>query len=142
MPDYSKLRRRQDTLGDIPPDIRPDKPGELVGGSPSFMAQTKRSRPPALLNNTVFVNMGFSIGTKSEEALPANAGRNYLLIQNRSAGAIEISFGNKANGFDSIEIASGGNYEPYVVPFSSINVKASAAASQVVILEGYGTQVT
>ncbi len=129
------------TLNDVPQQTRPNPVGEVVGGNSTFVSRQSLQRPQAFMNNTIFVNMGFSIGVKSEEALPANAGRTYLLIQNNGAGTIQISFGNKADGFNSVEIASGGNYEPWVIPSSSINVKASAANSRVVIVEGYGAQV-
>lgn len=128
-------------MGDVPRAIRPNPVGDVVGGQSSFIKTAPKRRPENFLNNVVFVNMGFSVGVVSQEVLPANGGRVYLLIQNNSAGNIELSFGNKANGFDSIVIASGGNYEPWVIPFSSVNILAAAVDSRVVVVEGYGAQV-
>jgi len=141
-----KPPRRPQLLGDIPQESRAERSGEIVGGMSSFNSQggsnePQYTRPEMILNTTTFVSIGYEVGTDSQEVLIANRMRNYLLIQNRSAGAIEVAFGNKADGWNSVEVASGGNYEPWVVPNNSVNISGSAANSQVVIVEGTGTRI-
>jgi hypothetical protein len=123
-------------IGDVPQETREEKQGQVVGtGGPRVGQKSKR---PARPNKNIFINAGYSVGTESQQIVPANSGRNYLLIQNKSAGDIYVSFGSGADNFNGIVIASGGFYEPYIVPSSSIHVKAAAASSNVVLVEGFG----
>ena len=126
-------------FGDVPQELRDEKIGPIVGtGGPRANQFAKSIK---VLNNTVFVNSGHSIQTESQQVLPANGGRNYLLIQNNSGADIRASFGNKADLFNGVLISSGGYYEPFVVPSSSINLLGTAADSAVVVVEGYGVQI-
>ncbi len=123
-------------LGDLPPGFDTEPLDEIVGtGGPLLNQVAKKIARP---NRIVFVNTGYTIDVESVQVLPANANRTYLLVQNRSSGSVFMSFGNKSNTYDGIEIVSGGNYEPYVYPFSSVHIIASLASSDVVIIEGYG----
>lgn len=123
-------------LGDVPQEVRPDEQDrEIVGmGGPQVAMMAKRSKRR---NATVFINSGHVVSLESRQVLTNNGNRNYLLIQNKSAGKIYVSFGTKANPLDGVEISAGGNYEPYVVPSSSVEVLATVAASKVTVVEGF-----
>lgn len=78
--------------------------------------------------------------TAETELKPLKPGRSYLLVENRSTGAVYLNFDTHADSVNGIEIASGGNYEREVsVPDNVIFIKGTAAANdQVVnISEGY-----
>lgn len=55
--------------------------------------------------------------------LPYDPNRNYLIIQNHGAGTMYIDFsGNASPGTSGIQLISGGYYEPFVVPKTSVAI--------------------
>jgi len=123
-------------LGDLPPGFDTEQLDEIVGtGGPNIRQVAKSIARPNRIN---FVNTGYTLGTTSVQVLPANQNRTYLLIQNKAAGSIFFSFGNKANVYDGVVIEAGGNYEPYIYPFSSLHIIAALADSDIIVIEGYG----
>ncbi len=123
-------------LGDLPPGFDTEQSDEIVGtGGPNIGQVARQIKRP---NRNIFVNTGYTLGIESVQVLPSNQNRTYLLIQNKSGGSIFFSFGNKANTYDGVEIVSGGSYEPYIYPSSSLHVIASLAASDIIVIEGYG----
>lgn len=123
-------------LGDLPPGFDTEQSDEIVGtGGPNIGQVARQIKRP---NRNIFVNTGYTLGIESVQVLPSNQNRTYLLIQNKSGGSIFFSFGNKANTYDGVEIVAGGNYEPYIYPSSSLHVIASLAASDIIVIEGYG----
>ena len=87
-------------------------------------------------NNVNFLNQPFIAQTTSIQILQANLSRVYLLIQNNSAGIMYLVFNNSANLFNGVQIPSGGNYEPYIAPFSGIYIIGSAVNLNGVVIEG------
>lgn len=81
------------------------------------------------------------VGSTQEAQIKAlRPGRAYLLIENRSAGAIYLNFDTHADSVNGIEIAAGGNYEREVaVPDNDLYILGTNALNnQVVnITEGY-----
>lgn len=67
---------------------------------------------PDWINNYTSANYAFTIGIVSEQIVPANPLRCYLLIQNKSAiSDMFINFGTKATPANGIIIIPRGNYE-------------------------------
>lgn len=89
------------------------------------------------LHHNKFVN-----AIKEEYIKATRQGRSYLLIENRSAGAIYINFDTHADSVNGIEIAAGGNYERETsVPDNDIYIIGTSvdpALQRVNISEGYG----
>ena len=130
---------KRNNLGDVPLETRGERVGKIVGtGGPEARQMAKQVKA---VNNNIFVNSGSSVDTTSQQLLPANGGRNYLLIQNKSAVDVYVSFGGKADVYNGIIIAAGGFYEPYRVPSSSVSAIATAVDSNVVIVEGFGANI-
>jgi len=91
------------------------------------------------INKTRFTPFNVIAGLVSRSALPDNRWRNYLMFQNNSAGTIFIGFGVNVgdNGENGYAISSGGFYELDTrVPFNSVFVLGSAAAQQMLVIEG------
>lgn len=98
---------------------------------------------PDWVNNYTAATYPFVIGTTSEQIVPANPLRCYLLVQNKDgASDMFINFGQKATG-GSVIIVPGGNYEfvggavggPFS-PGNSVWVLGDAAALIGVLVEG------
>ena len=90
-------------------------------------------------NTTSFLNTPFIVGTTSLQVLQANRSRNYLLIQNKSASNMWVVFNNAATSFAGVLVEAGGNYEPYVAPYSGVYIIGAAAALEGVCIEGVRT---
>lgn len=86
--------------------------------------------------------VGVTLNGTSQKILPRNKNRTYLMIQNRSAASIFLSFGTSIDdqNFNCHEIAAGGNYEPNTnqlkMIISDVFIKASIANSNIAITEG------
>lgn len=115
------------------------------GGSlnirPSNVSGNPEPRPLAerdINANTV----GVTLNGTSQKILPRNKNRTYLLIQNRSASTIFLSFGTGIDdqNFNCLEIVAGGNYEPNTnqlkMIISDVFIKASVVNSNIAITEG------
>lgn len=90
------------------------------------------------LHHTKFVN-----STKEEFIKATRLGRSYLLIENRTSGAIYMNFDTHADSVNGIEIAAGGNYERegVSVPENDIYILGTVLdplLQRVNISEGYG----
>lgn len=68
--------------------------------------------------------------------LPADAGRNYLLIENASSGNIWVNFTALAQVGNGLKIPAGGNYEPWVVPTNSIWVMGDTVGLAFYVVSG------
>lgn len=78
--------------------------------------------------------------TKEEQLKALKPGRTYLLIENRSSGAIYINFDTHADANNGIQIPAGGNYEREIaVPDNDIYILGSDALNNqnINITEGY-----
>lgn len=110
--------RRQNihTLGGLPRDRLDPEPGDVHypgdrNAMPGRPGRTPSGRPRWANTNTA-TNFPFVIGLTSEQIVPANPLRTYLLIQNKDAGAdMFINFGQKANAFNGVIIIPRGNFE-------------------------------
>lgn len=121
------------SLGDLPRGLR--RLPRFVGGAVQAddEAAGEGATAPEFLNHTITAR------TTSQEALPANPRRRYLLLQNRGATDVFVAFGSNAEVATGLEIsADNGNYEPYVAPSSSVNVISSSGSPKVIIIEGIG----
>lgn len=127
-------RRGQGGLGDLP--YGRDMPGPMNDPGAGLI--------PEWTNNFTATNFPFVIGTTSEQIIPANPLRAYVLIQNKNAASdMFVNFGNSATTFNGIIIIPRGNYEliggavggPFS-PSDSVHVLGAAAAMQGVIVEG------
>lgn len=121
-------------LGDLPRGLR--RVPRAISGSAAGQATTEEgaaaAAPAPEFSNRVVV-----AGTTTTEALTATPGRRYLLIQNRGANDVYVVFGGKATVNAGVLIAaSGGAYEPFVAPSSSVSVITGSGSSNVVFVEG------
>lgn len=90
-------------------------------------------------NRTRFTPFGIVAGLVSKLALPDNRWRNYLMIQNVSSSDMFVGFGVAVgdDGNNGFLISSGGFYElDNKVPFNSIYITGTAAAQQILVIEG------
>ena len=99
---------------------------------------------PDWINNFTAANYAFTIGLTSEQIVPSNPLRCYLLVQNKSAiSDMFINFRTKATPANGIIIIPRGNYEfiggavggPFS-PGNSIWVLGAAAGLPGVLVEG------
>ncbi|MDH5654204.1 MAG: hypothetical protein OEZ39_20295 [Gammaproteobacteria bacterium] len=113
--------------------------GESITRDIGYVEGPKKS-PRAEVNDVNFINVPFKLDTinKSYQIIPGNKARVYLNIQNKSpAGELYITFNNAANVFTGIIIySSGGYYEPFVAPGSSVHILGNVANMTGVIIEG------
>lgn len=118
-------------LGDLPRGLR-HVPRFIGGAGRAESDDPAAAAAPA----PEFSNRLIVAGAASVEALPANPGRAYLLIQNRGAVDVYLVFGGTAAVNSGVKLAADGYYEPYVAPRSSVNVITSSGSSNVVLVEG------
>lgn len=122
---------RRRGFADLPPDILPPDPDH--DPSRSLPDTPARALPVARRANM------FSLPTTAElasnEILPANPRRAYLIIQNRSAASVYVNFGQSASAA-YLEIIAGGSYEPLVAPVNSVHVVGAAGGQSIVVIEG------
>lgn len=127
-------RRPAPGVGDLPYDRQPVGPINDPGAG----------LIPDWTNNYTATNFPFIIGTNSEQIIPANPLRAYVLIQNKDAGSdMFVNFGVSATAFNGVIIIPRGNYELIgganggsFSPSDSIHVLGAAANMQGVIVEG------
>jgi hypothetical protein len=110
----------------------PTEVGRFVGPTPKDV----KSRIPVVPETTTFTNTGFVVQTASQLLTTGNPFRSYLLIQNKSASNIFVSFGKSADTFNGVLIEAGGNYEPFIVPVNDVYVIGSAVNLSIMIVEG------
>lgn len=99
---------------------------------------------PALAQQTVFDGSGaIATGGTSQQVLPYNPNRKYLLIENpvSATETLYCNFTNAAatSGSASISINAGGSYErstPNFVPKDAINCTAATAGHTFTVKEG------
>lgn len=130
-------RRKQQGLGDLPYPLRREmQPGPTIKPETGLI--------PEWINYYKASNFPFVIGVVSQQIIPANPLRAYVLIQNKSvASDMFINFGNDATTFNGIVIIPRGNYEfigganggPFS-PSDSIHVLGAVAGMNGVIVEG------
>lgn len=102
------------------------------------------SAAPALAQQTVYDYGGaISVGGASQQVLPYNTNRKYLLIENpvNATEALYCNFGAAASttGSTSFSLNAGGSYErsiPAFVPRDAINCTATTAGHAYVLKEG------
>lgn len=85
----------------------------------------------------------FIVGNVSQQIIPANPRRSYLLIQNKSAATMFINFGSGASAFIGFRLLvgeslpfTGGERGGSFCPADSIHVIGAAANQEGVIIEG------
>ena len=127
-------RRRELGLGELPPSHY--RAGSMIDPDAGLI--------PEWVNRYKQSNFPFVIGVASEQIIPSNPLRVYVLIQNKNAASdMFINFGNDATPFNGIIIVPRGNYEligganggPYC-PSDSIHVLGAVAAMNGVVTEG------
>ncbi len=131
-----RLRLRQDFsgLGDIP--SRQDIPGPVIRPGLGLV--------PEWINNYTAALYPFVAGLVSEQVVPANPLRTYLLIQNKNgASDMFINFGQKATALNGLIIDPGGNFELIgganggaYCPSDSVWILGAAANLNGVLMEG------
>jgi hypothetical protein len=90
-------------------------------------------------NGIVIDHSGSTGGTVTEEVMPANASRTYLVFQNISDTTMHVNFGADATAdTDSIRVTAGGSvtFNGNWVPSQSVNVICSSASKKFVAKEG------
>lgn len=126
--------RRGQNLGELPRDYYKQGPVNDPGAG----------LIPEWVNNFTATNFPFVIGTTSEQIIPSNPLRSYVLIQNKDAASdMFVNFGNAATAFNGVIIIPRGNYEliggavggPFS-PSDSIHVLGAVAGMQGVVVEG------
>jgi len=142
-------RQNIHNLGGLPAD-RQDRPTSdevhYPGDRGAVPGQPRRTAGGRLawVNRYTATNFPFVIGTESEQIIPANPLRTYLLIQNKDAGSdMFLNFGQKANAFNGVIIIPRGNFEliggsqggPFV-PSDSVWILGAAAVMEGVLIEG------
>ena len=126
-------RQRRPGLGEIPGTRFPTQINDP--GSGLF---------PQWINGYTAAMYPFVIGLASQQIIPANPLRAYLLIQNKNAAAdMFVNFGSDATAFNSVIIIPRGNYELIgganggsFCPGDSVHVLGAAAGMNGVIVEG------
>ena len=94
--------RQRNQLGELPPSHY--RAGDMIDPGAGLI--------PEWINNYKQSNFPFVIGVASEQIIPANPLRVYVLIQNKNAASdMFINFGNDATTFNGIIIVPRGNYE-------------------------------
>jgi len=99
---------------------------------------------PEWINNATQTNFPFVIGLASEQIIPSNPLRTYVIIQNKDpASNMFVNFGNSATVFNGVLIIPLGNYELIGganngahCPNDSIHILGAAAGMVGVISEG------
>lgn len=115
------------------------KPGEKVYLPGTEQDNDTLNIPDQLEGQNVvrFVAFGVAVNNvNAKQALPDNRYREYLCIQNQSANDVFIGFGTSPgiNGENGFRVSAGGFYElDNKVPYSSITVIGTIAASQIVL---------
>ena len=136
-------------LGGLPADRQDRAPSDDVhypGDRGAVPGQPGRTPSGAArwVNRYTATNFPFVIGTESEQIIPANPLRAYLLVQNKDAGSdMFLNFGQKANAFNGVIIVPRGNFEliggsiggPFV-PSDSVWIVGAAAVMEGVLIEG------
>lgn len=124
-------------IGDLPEDIaRERRPGPVFDPSGGLALDW--------VNRYKTTNFGRIIGVTSVNVLQNNGLRTYLLVQNKDpATDLFLTYTTDASVFGGILIIPRGNYELIggekggsFIPSDSVNLIASAAGVNVVIVEG------
>ncbi|WP_312129343.1 hypothetical protein [Diaphorobacter nitroreducens] len=100
--------------------------------------------PPVDVQSTVvpraaFTNAAVNVTNASAQIKPANAGRQYMMVQNKDAAAsVWLSFGAAATTANGIKIGPGGSWESgVVVPSNAVHaIGDTAGNANVVVVEG------
>ena len=129
--------------------MRRYRPQQGRGEIPGTKFPTRINDPgsglfPQWINGYTASLYPFVIGLASQQIIPANPLRAYLLIQNKDAAAdMLINFGSEATAFSSVIIIPRGNYELIggayggsFVPGDSVHVLGTAAGMQGALIEG------
>jgi len=81
------------------------------------------------VNNVSFTPFGVTMTGISQQILPGNRRRVYLMLQNNSASPVHVGFGSAVNGnlSNAYTISAGGFYELDVtVPYNTVYVTGGA----------------
>ncbi len=85
-----------------------------------------------------FNNFLFQAVVTSTLIVPYNINRTYLMLQNKGALSVFLSFGREADAASGFEIAGGGGfYEPILGTVSSVHGIAAAGTQDVTVVEGF-----
>lgn len=114
-----------------------------AASNPQMFKFGKSRKPPNLgmegPNKTRFTPFNIIANKVSQNALPDNRWRNYLMFQNNSAADIFIGFGIHVgeSGENGFTVGGGGFYEVDIrVPFNAIYIASVADGSKLLIIEG------
>lgn len=80
---------------------------------------------------TLQTYVGVTATTTAAQALPYQAGRKYLLIQNKGAVQVVLTWNGAGSGTEGIAIPAGGSWEPVVIPVNSLWVKSASSTADV-----------
>lgn len=129
-------------MGELPSDGGYYERGDGVVGP--VVLNRSRGRPAVAaklppVNRVAMINRGFRVNNNSRRVLPANPKRMYLIIINTSTIPVYVSFSTDSDIGSAIPIQPGGNYEPWVTPYSEVYLRASInnGNASVVIGEGH-----
>ena len=135
------MARYNKGLGDLPKDRNSGPYEEVVGyGGPSGPAGVLGSQGSKsnYVNNVAMNNRNYAITDVSSRILPANRKRKYLIMVNTGGNTVYVSFTNVNNVENSVPILPGGNYEPWIIPFSEVNALCEPGlVSSLVVAEGF-----
>lgn len=87
---------------------------------------------------TVQKNLGFkqtthAITGTASQVLDVNAGRNYLIVQNRGDGNVYLNFSGEATTSNGILLKTEEAYEAYTAPTNSLSIISDTTSSVVVV---------
>jgi hypothetical protein len=125
------VREFADSRGDVTRVLRVSPPRPKL-------AITRNAEKPGGQRRTSFGQRLLSVALVSQQALPANSFRNYLLIQNNDPIAnIFVSFGKPSTLTSGIKLLPNGVIEyQLIIPIDSVHVIGDAATSSVILTEG------
>ena len=116
----------------LTPEARPDDVWDQLD------VEATAGMPGTLALNQDISNSTFKATTVSQQVLPYNARRTYLMVQNNGAAVVRIAFGRAADLISGFVLsASGGFIEPILGTVSSVYAIAVVGSNQLTILEGF-----
>ncbi len=133
-------------LADLPDDLdREMYDGDIGGyggpqgavGSPESSVR-RGAKEAGFVNRIAMTNRVYAVTATASVIVPANIYRKYLIMINTGPDPILVSFGGLATLSNGVPILSGGNYEPWIVPYSQVTALCTPGnSSTLVVVEGF-----
>jgi hypothetical protein len=126
------MGRNEHFLGEVPPQQYPE-PQKFAPDRAAALPFRSTTRNVAQRGNfSIYPQVAT---TASQQVLPANPKRVYLLIQNNGTDYIRVNYGNNASALTTRIPPNGGSYDYPVVPINAIYILAESGSQNVVVEE-------